>query len=292
MSTSQKLTGHFLALFTVIVWGSCYVLTKEMLSVFTASQVVPIRMVLAYVTLWILRPKTLKVSWREELQFLLVGLTGGSVYFFVQNQALNYSYAATVSIIVSLSPIFTLLLAHLFSRTGERLGRMVWVGSAVAIVGVVLVVLNGSLNLHLRPLGDLLALGAAILWSVYTLLVKSLSEKYDSFLVTRRTMLWSFLTAVPIMLLTDGMPELAPLFTHTNVLLSWIFLSVLGNAVCFAVWNVAIKRLGMVVTSNYMYLSPFVTLLVGWLVLQEGITWMGLAGAVLITLGLGLADRK
>ena len=63
--------------------------------------------------------------------------------------------------------------------------------------------------------------------------------QYDNFIVTRRVFLWAFITAVPLMLLTDGMPDLAPLFTQPKVLISWLFLGVLGNAVGFASWNFA-----------------------------------------------------
>ena len=140
--------------------------------------------------------------------------------------------------------------------------------------------------------GLLLALAAALMWAVYSILIKKYTEQYDNFLVTRRVMLWAFITAVPLMLLTDGMPDLHPLFTQTNVLLSWLFLGVFGNAVCFAIWNIAFQRLGVVITNNYLYASPFVTLVVGYLLLDEQITVMSVIGAVLITVGVIVALKK
>lgn len=292
MSATQKIMGHFYAIFTILVWGSCFVLTKEMLTTYTAIQIIPLRMALAYVTLWVLRPKTLKLPRRDELMFILIGVTGGSLYFFLQNTALSYTYAANVSILVALAPILTVILAQLFSRSGERLGKYVYIGAVIAIVGVVLVVLNGQLTFHLNPLGDLIALGAAFMWALYSILIKKYTEQYDNFLVTRRVMLWAFLTSVPLMLVTDGMPDLRPLFTTPRILLSWLFLGVFGNAVCFAIWNVAFKRLGVVITNNYLYASPFVTLAAGYLILHEEITLMSIIGAVLITAGVIVALKK
>ncbi len=292
MSATQKIMGHFYAIFTILVWGSCFVLTKEMLTTYTAIQIIPLRMALAYVTLWVLRPKTLKLPRKDELMFILIGVTGGSLYFFLQNTALSYTYAANVSILVALAPILTVILAQLFSRSGERLGRYVYIGAVIAIVGVVLVVLNGQLTFHLNPLGDLIALGAAFMWALYSILIKKYTEQYDNFLVTRRVMLWAFLTSVPLMLVTDGMPDLRPLFTTPRILLSWLFLGVFGNAVCFAIWNVAFKRLGVVITNNYLYASPFVTLAAGYLILHEEITLMSIIGAVLITAGVIVALKK
>ena len=292
MSATQKIMGHFYAIFTILVWGSCFVLTKEMLTTYTAIQIIPLRMALAYVTLWVLRPKTLKLPRKDELMFILIGVTGGSLYFFLQNTALSYTYAANVSILVALAPILTVILAQLFSRSGERLGKYVYIGAVIAIVGVVLVVLNGQLTFHLNPLGDLIALGAAFMWALYSILIKKYTEQYDNFLVTRRVMLWAFLTSVPLMLVTDGMPDLRPLFTTPRILLSWLFLGVFGNAVCFAIWNVAFKRLGVVITNNYLYASPFVTLAAGYLILHEEITLMSIIGAVLITVGVIVALKK
>ncbi len=287
----EKTLGHIYALFTILVWGSCFVLTKVMLTAYTPTQIIPLRMGLAYLTLWALRPKTMKLPWKDELMFILIGITGGSFYFFLQNTAAAHTSAANVSILVSMSPILTVILAQLFSRKGEKLGKLVYIGAVVAIAGVVLVVLNGTLSFHLSPLGDLLALAAALMWAVYSILVKKYTERYDNFLVTRRVFLWAFLTSLPLVLLTDGLPSLTPLFTQPNILISWLFLGVFGNAVCFAIWNIAFKRLGVVVTNNYLYASPFVTVVVGWLLLDEKISWMSILGAVLITLGVILPTR-
>ena len=133
MSATKKLMGHVYAIFTILVWGSCFVLTKELLTAYTAVQIIPLRMGLAYLTLWVLRPKTMKLPWKDELMFILIGITGGSFYFFLQNTALTYTYAANVSIIVALSPILTVILAQLFSRSGERLGKFVYIGAVIAI---------------------------------------------------------------------------------------------------------------------------------------------------------------
>ena len=90
----SKVMGHIFAIITILVWGSCFVLTKNLLVDFTPIQIIPLRMGLAYVTLWVLRPKTLKLPWKDELMFILIGITGGSFYFYLQNTALDHTYAA------------------------------------------------------------------------------------------------------------------------------------------------------------------------------------------------------
>ena len=290
---NSKLMGHLFAVFTILVWGSCFVLTKNLLGAgLTAIQIIPLRMGLAYIALLIMRPKFMHLPLKDELMFILIGITGGSFYFFLQNTALTYTYAANVSILVALSPILTVILAQFFSRNGEKLGKWVYLGAVIAIAGVVLVVLNGTLSFHLSPIGDLLALAAALMWAVYSILIKKYTEQYDNFIVTRRVFLWAFVTAVPLMLLTDGLPHMAPVFADPKVWISWLFLAVFGNAVCFAIWNIAFKSLGVVITNNYLYASPFVTVFVGWLLLKEPISLMSIIGAVLITVGVVFAYKE
>ena len=253
-------------------------------------------MALAYVTLLVMRPKFLRLPWKDELMFVLIGITGGSLYFYLQNASLAYTYSANASIIVlGLSPIITVILAQIFTRNNEKLGKWVYIGAVIAIAGVVLVVLNGTLAFHLSPKGDLLALGAAAMWAVYSVLIKKYTEQYDNFIVTRRVFFWAFITAVPLMLLTDGVPSVAvlsDLFTTPSVLISWLFLGMFGNAICFAIWNIAFKSLGTVITNNYLYASPFVTVIVGWLLLDEPISVMSVIGAVLITIGVIFAYKE
>lgn len=294
---NSKVMGHIFAIFTVIVWGSCFVLTKNLLAIgLTPLQITPLRMILAYVSLLVMRPKFLRLPLKDELMFILIGITGGSLYFYLQNASLSYTYSANASIIVlGLSPIITVILAQIFTRSNEKLGKWVYIGAVIAIAGVVLVVLNGTLAFHLSPKGDLLALGAAAMWAIYSVLIKKYTEQYDNFIVTRRVFFWAFITAVPLMLLTDGLPSMAvlgDLFTTPSVLISWLFLGMFGNAICFAIWNIAFKSLGTVITNNYLYASPFVTVVVGWLLLKEPISLMSVIGAVLITIGVIFAYKE
>lgn len=79
MRDSKKLVGHLYAMFTILVWGSCFVLTKNLLAVgITAVQIIPLRMILAYVTLLVMRPRFMRLPLRDELMFILIGITGGA----------------------------------------------------------------------------------------------------------------------------------------------------------------------------------------------------------------------
>ena len=153
--TGPRWTAHVLAALTITVWGVTFVASKEMLAVWTPAQVMCMRFAVGYATLWCLYPRWEKPVWREELRFLLLGVTGCSLYFLCENSALRLTYASNVSILVSTAPIFTALLARFLAKR-EKLGARVWAGFALAFLGVALVVMNGTVRWKLSPAGDLL----------------------------------------------------------------------------------------------------------------------------------------
>ena len=153
---------------------------------------------IAVFVLWLLRPRPLPWQGRGELTFLLLGILGGTLYFWTENTALQHTFAANVSIIVAMAPILTSILAHFFTGD-EKLHTSVWIGFAIAMCGVVLVVLNGALVLKLSPVGDLLAFLAAASWACYSVLIKRISGRVDSILLARRVILYGAVTALPLL---------------------------------------------------------------------------------------------
>lgn len=158
------------------------------------------------------------------------------------------------------------ILAHLLGQ--ERFHRGTLLGFLVAFSGVILVVCNGTFVLKLNPRGDLLALAAAGCWAVYSVLLRHVSQGLDPVLVTRRTMFWGILTALPIVILEGAPYPLSPLFTPV-VAGNLLFLGLIGSALCFVLWNKAFRLLGVVTTNNFIYLNPFVTVVAARLVLRS-----------------------
>ena len=289
MQNREKLTGWLFAAFTITVWGSTFISSKKLLGLYSPSQIMVTRFFLAYCALWLLRPRKLALSRRQELGFLLLGLFGCSLYFYTENTALTYTLASNVSIIVAAAPIFTAILAHFAGE--ERFRRNTLWGFLVAFTGVVLVVCNGTFVLKLNPRGDLLALGAAACWAVYSVLVRKLGQGVDPILLTRRTLFWGILTALPMVLLEGKPYPTAPLLTPV-VAGNFLFLGLVGSGLCYVLWNKAFRLLGVVATNNFIYLNPFVTIVTARLFLDEPISPLALLGAVLITVGVVASQRE
>ena len=280
MKNRDKLTGWFFATFTIIIWGSTFISSKKLLTIYTPSQIMLTRFLLAYGALWLLRPKKMALTRKQEFAFLLLGLSGCSIYFYTENTALTYTLASNVSIIVAAAPIFTAILAHFAGL--ERFRRSTLLGF--------LVVFNGTFVLKLNPKGDLLALAAAACWAVYSVLGRRISDGLDPLLVTRRTLFWGLVTAIPLVLLEGASYPVTPLLTPV-IGGNFLFLGLIGSGLCYVLWNKAFRLLGVVATNNFIYLNPFVTIMVARIFLDEPISPLALVGAALITVGVVAAQR-
>ena len=286
----SRAVGHLLGLFTIIVWGSTFIVTKLLLSEFTPVHIMLCRFVIAYFVLWLIRPKLEKTSIKDELLFAVMGIFGCTLYFITENTALEYTLASNVSIIVASSPIITAILAHFFVK-GEKMNKNIVFGFFVAFLGVILVVVNGKFVLKLNPAGDALSLGAAVSWAIYSIVLRLCVDRFDSVFLTRKLMFYGFITALPIAIMQG---ERLPLeaFKAPDMLFCILFLGVIGSGICYVTWNKAIAKLGVVTTNNYIYINPFVTLVTGGIFLKEPITVMGVFGALLIISGVVISSRK
>lgn len=290
MTSVKAHTAHLFAVFTILCWGTTIVASKQLLAAsYSPLQIMVMRFLLAAAVTALLRPRRLRLPWREELRLVVLSFFGCTLYFLCENSALLYTLSANVAIILAAAPIFTALLAHLFTGD-ERMRPGLVVGFLVAMAGVVLVVFNGTVVLKLNPLGDFLAILAALCWAVYSVLLKPYTTKYDPVIITRKTMVYGLVTALPFLLL-EGKPFPTAVFTQPVLILCILFLGLLGSGICYVLWTSAMGRLGVVTTNNYIYVMPFVTMVAAFLFLREGVSWMGAAGAVLTVAGVIIADR-
>ena len=283
---------YIAAFLIVVVWGCTFVQTKVLINAgLRPDEIFTLRFVIAYLLI-------LPFSWRrlflanvkDELIALLLGLTGGSLYFIVENYALAYGYCSNVSLIVCLTPLVTALIVG-WRYPAERLGKAGMVGSVVALGGMALVVFNGNFVLKLSPLGDVLALGACICWALYSLLIKHLGARYDNMLITRKVFGYGLLTIIPL-LLWRGINYDIVFYGGAAVWGNILFLGVVASMLCFLGWNWCLARLGTVRATNFLYLNPVIAIVSSALVLGERVTWIAVLGAVCILAGLVYVDRN
>lgn len=291
---SLKILGHLGALITMGAWGSSFVFTKVLMidGGFTPVEMYTFRFIGAYILLLCMTfRKIFSNSWRDELAFLVCGICSGSLYFILENYALLRTTTGNVSLLASISPIFVTLLMALVYR--QKIKGGVIFGSIVSFIGVGCVIFNQGLGFEIHPIGDLLALLAALSWAVYTVVVKRLIPVYNGFFITRKLFFYGVLSSLPLLLMQQEPYHVAELFDiqHPKYLLNYLFLVVFCSVLAYVIWNEVMKLLGQVMANNYLYLQPLVTLVVAYFVFDEKIFLLGAIGCVLIISGLVVSDK-
>ncbi len=279
-------------LFLTLIWGLNFAVVKGALEAIPPMAFNALRFPLASLTVWaILRARgPLRMPERRDLGAILaLGIAGNGVYQLLFIQGLNRTTAGNTALLLATVPVWAALLSAFF-REGT-LDRWVLGGIAATLGGMVLVVMGGPTGVALGGatlLGDLLAVGAAVLWATYTVGSRRLILRYGSVPVTAWT-LWSG-TVVLVLL---GIPDLGTLaWREVPWVAGWgavVFAGVLALGLSYLLWYRGVHRLGSARTAAYSNVVPVVALGGAWALLGEvpsGIQWAGagiILGGILLT---------
>lgn len=288
---SKKSIGHLSAVLTIIIWGTTFISTKILLVDFKPVEILFFRFVMGLLALCVVYPHRLKgTTKKQELTFVAAGFCGICLYYLLENIALTYTMASNVGVIISVAPFFTAIISHLVTKE-EKLRVNFFAGFVVAMVGIALISFNGS-KLELNPMGDLLALLAALVWACYSILTRKIgSFGFNTILTTRRVFAYGIMFMIPALFLFDFNWDVTR-FVKPAYLFNIIYLGLGASALCFVTWNFAVKVLGAVKTSVYIYMVPVITVVTSVIILHEKITIMAGIGTVLTLAGLFISESK
>ena len=289
---NTKPAGHIAALITIVIWATTYVSTKVLLVSFKPEEILIFRFSMAYIALWIACPKNFKTkNFKQEVVFILAGLTGICLYYLLENIALTYTMASNVGVIVSVTPFFTALMSHIFLKDEGKLEWNFFIGFLLAIAGISLISFNGA-ELKLNPIGDCLALCASLVWSIYSVLTKKIAGLgYNVIMATRRTFFYGIIFMMPAVSLMGVDWSIERFYDKVN-LFNILFLGLGASAMCFVTWSYAVKILGAMHTSIYIYMVPVITVVTSVIVLGEAVTRLAIIGTILTLTGLLISEHK
>lgn len=292
MTKNELTRGHIAAIFTVTIWSTTYISTKILLNSFHPVEIMVYRFVIGFLALLFIGRGSMRLKKKShELLFALAGLCGITFYFTLQNIALTYTYASNAGVVISTAPIFTALISQALMRKETRLCVNFFVGFAVAIIGILLISFNGT-RMELNPLGDLLNVCAAIIWGFYSVITKKIANLgYNTLRSTRKIFFYGLLFMIPVLWWLNIDFSFAALTAPQNIL-NLLYLGIGASAVCFLTWNYAIKVLGAVKTSVYIYLEPAITVVTSMVILGEHITYLAVLGTILTMSGLVLSEKR
>lgn len=296
MDSSKRSAGHIMALICILFWGSAFIASKVIVNGdFRPAQIIFCRLLLVFIILSLATRRYLPLGgWRgikRDRYLILSGLLGTAVYYLLESTALQFTYATNVSLIVTISPLFSTVFDRFLPEADRKpLTRSFFPGLAICLIGVALVILNGS-RLRLNPAGDAIAVGAALAWAGYSFFLNKAqrvnekqSEPLSALLLTRRLMFYGMLLAAAVFFASGAHFDAGLL--RGKYLAVLLGLALIPSSLCYWLWTRAIGRIGMLNASLYITVIPVVSAIAGALLLHESLTPLSLAGMAAIIAGL------
>ena len=273
------------------IWGVNFSVVKVVLREMDPFALNALRFPLAAAAFWLVlrtRGGVRRPALEDVPRILLLGLVGNVVYQVCFIQGLDLTLAGNASLLLATTPIWTLVLSSVAGH--ERPSLRVTAGIGCTLMGIVLIVLGreGRPTLQASTVrGDLLMLGAAVLWSAYTVWGRTPVARYGPLRMTA----WSLWIATPVIVLM-GIPSLRSAELTSVSPGAWlgvVYAGVLSIAVAYVLWYRGVQLLGNSRTAVYSNLVPVTALVTAWLWLGESPTVGQLAGACVILSGLWLS---
>ncbi|WP_218088783.1 DMT family transporter [Staphylococcus aureus] len=273
-------------LFTIILWGSAFPMIKIALNDFSAESLSAFRLILA--TIILLPFVIIKKLPTPELRGIPVIFILGFCGFVIYHTALNFGEtlisAGISGILVSTTPIFSSALAYIFLK--EHFSKWNWLSSLVAFIGISIISISKDDYTTINVLGVFIILLASFSESLYFTFQKKYIEKYGFIAFT----LYTIMASSPFMLIF--IPEIINDIhgaTFTSIV-SVLYLAIFPTIIPYVLLAYIVKSVGVSDATMSLYLTPIVSLLLSYLLLDELPTTLAIIGGIITLLGVSLSN--
>jgi drug/metabolite transporter (DMT)-like permease len=274
----------------VLLWGVNFAAIKVALAEINPLAFAVLRFALAstvLVALVRLSGGSLAVPRADWPIVLLLGLVGHTVYQLLFTLGLARTSSGHSALILALVPVFVAVIGTALGI--DRLRWLGWAGVALSFAGLVILVGgSGELDGPSRS-GDLLTLGAALAWSLYTVLGRPVLERHSPLKLTAVTMVVG-----TVGLAVAGAGAVRAQDWGAVSYRTWaltVYATLGGLVVAYVIWYAGVQRLGGARTAVYSNLVPVVALFVSLAALGERLAPVQLAGAIVVVTGVWLTRR-
>ena len=291
---------YALLLFVVLVWGGSFVAARALLApphggtALTPTMLATVRFLLAsavFLPILAARQRAHPIRWRDVPTFLLLGQLGISLYFLMQYTGVRLTNAGIAAVtVIGLTPLATMVVSGVALR--EPIGGKRTLALLVGAAGVAIVVSQGGLRVDTGGdflLGGLCLVGNAVMFAVYTTLIRGVRARYSPLTITAGMMLGGTLGLVLLALVTEDWRTLGTLSAGQWAAIA--YLGLLCSVTAFFLYNYALSRIEASKAAVWIYLEPVVAVALGALLLGEAVTPQTVAGGAVILVSLILVQR-
>ncbi|AXP42445.1 Transporter, drug/metabolite exporter family protein [Staphylococcus aureus] len=273
-------------LFTIILWGSAFPMIKIALNDFSAESLSAFRLILATIILlpFVIIKKLPTPELRDIPVIFILGFCGFVIYHTALNFGETLISAGISGILVSTTPIFSSALAYIFLK--EHFSKWNWLSSLVAFIGISIISISKDDYTTINVLGVFIILLASFSESLYFTFQKKYIEKYGFIAFT----LYTIMASLPFMLIF--IPEIINDIhgaTFTSIV-SVLYLAIFPTIIPYVLLAYIVKSVGVSDATMSLYLTPIVSLLLSYLLLDELPTTLAIIGGIITLLGVSLSN--
>jgi len=287
----MKIKGYICAILASVMWGTVFLVGRFTMG---GGEVNPF--VLAFWRCFfataflscILRGRikdAFTISGKEYIILLFLAFTGIFLFNVLIFASLKFTTATSSSILMNANPLFILILAAVFLREKMNMGKIISVITGFA--GCIMVI-KGTYTGYtgvINPLkGNLLALGSALCWALYTVFGGGPVKKYGAVLTTFITISFGMLMLLFMMFLM----RINFWDIGRSVFLAGAYLGIVPAGIGFTLWYNALKYIDAGELGIFRYLASVVTAILAVIFLKESLNVLMLVGMSLVFLSLYL----
>lgn len=285
------LLGNACILFATIFWGVNVSFTKALIPQWmTAEGIIVVRLVGGCILMWLvsLFVRTQPIARHDWLKLGLGGAVGLFLFIFLFVTSLRYGNPIDISIIMTLPPVFVILIGVVFQH--QRPSLLEYIGVVISMAGAVVVIMAGhsAEGGNNRLLGDLLAVASTLCYAFYLVILEGPTRTYRPVNLLR----WVFLfAALPALFLIPGMQDMP--IVHTAKAAPWLeiaFILLCPTFMAYFLVQPAIKHIGSELVSLYQYLLPVFATLSAVLMGLDKLKWIQVVAMAIIIGGMVLTN--
>lgn len=269
---------------TIFLWASAFPVIKLALQDFKAENLLALRLIIGSLLLCIIGIiKKVPLPHLKDIPFiLLLGFCGFTVYHTSLSIGEYYVSAGIASLLVTTTPIFSVLLAIFFLR--EKFSKIAWMGSIIAFLGVALISLGNEDNITVVVIGVILILFASLGESIYFVFQKRYLDKYGFIPFSIYTIVSGAIFM--LLFLPDSYSEVQT--ASTTSLLAVLYLGISPTVIPYFALAFTIQKIGVSDATISLYLTPVVSILLSYLLLGEIPTLIVIGGGIITLIGVSI----
>lgn len=258
--------------FVNVMWGLSFIASKHAMNAgFTPMMLALFRYIVAsacLVPITLITEKRLRLRRQDIIPMLLSGLTGITFYYFFEYHGIERTSTVNASLILAAIPILTMLAEAVVYRTRLRPAQIV--GSVISMVGVGMILFSGSNEGQASIVGDLLIMGASVVWVLYIFISRRLRGQYTSLGMNSWQALTALVTLLPLAV------------TEECNLAAMAVLAVICSAWCYYLYGNALYEMSPLASAIFINLIPLTTMVGGVVLLGEKLTWLTVVGGAMV----------